>query len=195
MFSHEHCCVVPVPTALFFNMSAIYDIFSSIEVWQLGCGDIVCPVCNAYPAAFLFFSVLCVFTGCRVSCLCPELYTQPGFCILTIFPVSLQFFFVLILMPPKRKLSVQQRPSRNTRLRPPPIEFISDALPPATEASAAPLPLNNRIWFISLHFSHCHHNSGLAHHTCHACYPAGLTSLSCNHRVPFFTPVSWITIT
>ena len=85
--------------------------------------------------------MLCVCTGCLVWCLCPELYTQPGFCILTIFPVSLQFFFVLILMPPKGKRSVKQQPSRNTRLRPPPIEFISDALPPATEAFTAPLPL------------------------------------------------------
>ena len=50
------------------------------------------------------FSVLCVCVGCLVWCLCPELYSQPGFWILTIFPVPFQFFFVLILMPPKRKV-------------------------------------------------------------------------------------------
>ena len=73
------------------------------------------------------FSVLCVCIGCLVWCLCPELYSQPGFWIITIFPVSFQFFFVLILMPPKCKRSEQQRPYPNTRLRPPPIEFVPDA--------------------------------------------------------------------
>lgn len=160
----------------------------------------MCLVCHAYPAALLFFSVLCVCVGCLVWCLCPELYSQPGFWILTIFPVSFQFFFVPILMPPKCKRSEQQRPCHNTRLRPPPIGFVPDAFLTCCHGGLRRLPTtNHRTWCTSLHFSHCHRNLALPALTCHACYPAGFTSLLCNHSSILasvqFTPVSWIAIT
>ena len=71
----EFLCAVICPSAnrtLFFNMSAIYHIFSSIEVWQLGCSDIVCCL-QCLPRSVPVFSVLCVCTCCLVWCLCPEL--------------------------------------------------------------------------------------------------------------------------
>ena len=112
--SYEHLCVVAVPTTGCFQYVCHLSYFCSIRGIATCCGDNVCTVCHAYPAAFLFFSVLCVCIGCLVWCLCPELYSQPGFWILTIFPVSFQFFFVLILMPPKRKRSEQQRQHQTT---------------------------------------------------------------------------------
>ena len=62
MCSHEHLCVVAVPTTGCFQyvcpLSYFYSIGRGIATC---CGDIVCTVCNAYPAAFLFCCVMCLY--------------------------------------------------------------------------------------------------------------------------------------
>ena len=101
MQSRTLVCCPSANRRFFFNMSAIYHIFSSVGVLQLvGATMTVCPVCRAYPAALLFFCVTCMCWYLPVwSCV----YIYVVNCIhnqilaldINIFPSVFQFLFVL----------------------------------------------------------------------------------------------------
>ena len=59
--SHEHLCVVAVPTTSCFQYVCRLSYFCSIRGIATCCGDNVCTVSHAYPAAFLFFCVMCLY--------------------------------------------------------------------------------------------------------------------------------------
>ena len=86
--SHEHLCVVAVPTASCFQYVCRLSYFCSLRGIATCCSDNVCTVCHAYPAAFLFFCVMCLYLHYSNNC---YLYLLHNW-LLPIVPVLVAFF-------------------------------------------------------------------------------------------------------
>ena len=57
--SHEHLCVVAVPIRICFQCLSLNICILQHRGIATCCGDNVCIVCRTYPAALVFFCVMC----------------------------------------------------------------------------------------------------------------------------------------
>ena len=89
--SHEHLCVVAVPTTSCFQYVCHLSYFYSIRGIATCCGDNVCTVSHAYPAAFLIFCVMCLYLHYFNNCYHYLLHHW----LLPIMPVLVDFLLLL----------------------------------------------------------------------------------------------------